>query len=194
MAGPELLALTLSHSLICLGMQGPFATAADLLAAYNSGEIKHCSAPYWSECQQHRHLCLVLTRGTPQRVTCIQQCLSRTFSACLACLVMQSGMDALTHRAGGHHSQAVHDCLQTTSRTQTGCGPRQTPGPCQRAYPALPRGLSSMSQQDHVTHLMMGAQVGACTLQGVALHCLAHHHDFDRLGTWQVSKTQALPS
>ena len=53
MAGPELLALTLSHSLICLGMQGPFASAADLLAAYTSGQIKHCSAPYWSECHKH---------------------------------------------------------------------------------------------------------------------------------------------
>ena len=52
-AGPELLALTLSDSLICLGMQGPFASAADLLAAYNSGQIKHCSAPYWSECHKH---------------------------------------------------------------------------------------------------------------------------------------------
>ena len=51
-----------------------------------------------------------------------------------------------------------------------------------------------MSQQDHVTHFMMGAQVGACTLQGVALHCLAHHHDFDAWAPGRWTKTQALPS
>ena len=83
-----------------------------------------------------------------------------------------------------HHSHAVPDCLQMTSRTQTGCGPRRTPGPRQMACHPRPRGLSNMSRQAHAIPFMMGAQVCTRTLQGAALQCLAHHHDSNCLKRW----------
>ena len=77
-----------------------------------------------------------------------------------------------------------------TSHTRTGCGPRQTPDPHQMACHPLPRGLSSMSQQDHATHFMMGAQVGTRTLQVGALHCLAHHDNSNCLTQWRLAGAQ----